>query len=85
MVREMRTMCGTILTAAACLSADVLAGERSVLRLGAPFADHAASFLADGTVSGLIFHPTYAAALDAPAVNLAKKWIRAHGDDRWSC
>ena len=41
MVREMRTVCGTILTVAVCLSADVLAGERSVLRLGAPFADHA--------------------------------------------
>ena len=47
--------------------------------------ENATSFLADGTVSGLIFHPTYAAALDAPAVNLAKEWIRAHGDDRWSC
>ena len=44
--------------------------------------ENAASFLSDGTIDGLIFHPTYAAALDVPGVNLAKEWIRAHGDDR---
>ena len=41
----------------------------------------AGDFLADGTVDGLIFHPTFVAALDVPAVNLSKEWIRAHGDD----
>ena len=45
--------------------------------------ENAASFLADGTVTGLIFHPTYSAALDAPAINLAKKWIRENGEKPW--
>ena len=39
-------------------------------------------FLADGTIDGLLFHPTFAAALDVPAVNLSKAWIAAHGEDR---
>ena len=39
--------------------------------------------LREKVVTGLIFHPTYSAALDVPAVNLAKKWIRAHGEDIW--
>ena len=43
------------------------------------FAEH---FLADGTIDGLLFHPTFAAALDVPSVNLSKKWIAAHGEDR---
>ena len=34
-------MCGTILAAAVCLAAGAFADEHSVLRLGAPFADHA--------------------------------------------
>jgi len=43
----------------------------------------ARTFLADRTVDGLIFHPSFAAALDAPAVNLAKRWIAEHGESRW--
>ena len=39
--------------------------------------------LREKVVTGLIFHPTYSAALDVPAVNLAKKWIRTHGEDIW--
>ena len=39
--------------------------------------------LREKIVTGLIFHPSYSAALDVPAVNLAKKWIRAHGDHAW--
>ena len=39
--------------------------------------------LREKVVTGLIFHPTYSAALDVPAVNLAKQWIRAHGEDLW--
>lgn len=42
-------------------------------------------FLADRTVDGLLFHPTFAAALDVPAVNLSKEWIAAHGEDLWGC
>ena len=37
-------------------------------------------FLVDRTISGLIFHPTFAAALDVPSVNLAKEWIAGHGE-----
>lgn len=40
-------------------------------------------FLADRTVNGLLFHPTFAAALDVPAVNLAKAWIAEHGEKPW--
>ena len=36
--------------------------------------------LADRTVTGLVFHPTFAAALDVPSVTLAKAWIAEHGD-----
>ena len=43
----------------------------------------ARKFLADRTVTGLIFHPSFAAALDIPAVKLAKAWIAAYGDDLW--
>lgn len=43
----------------------------------------AREFLSDGTVSGLIFHPTFAAALDMPAVNMAKAWIADHGEKAW--
>ena len=42
-------------------------------------------FLKDGTVSGLIFHPSYLASLEVPAVRLAKDWIAAHGDEKWGC
>jgi len=44
---------------------------------------YAQKFLADRTVTGLIFHPTFSAALDVPAVNLSKEWIAAHGEKRW--
>jgi len=44
---------------------------------------YARKFLADRTVTGLIFHPTFAAALDVPAVKLSKEWIAAHGENRW--
>ena len=30
----------------------------------------------------LIFHPTFAAALDVPAVRLSKEWIAEHGDGK---
>lgn len=43
----------------------------------------ARKFLADGTVSGLIFHPSFAADLDLPSVKLSKEWIAAHGEERW--
>ena len=43
----------------------------------------ARQFLADHTVTGLIFHPSFAAALDVPAVSLSKEWIRAYGEDLW--
>jgi len=43
----------------------------------------ARKFLADRTVTGLIFHPTFAASLDVPAVKLSKEWIVAHGENRW--
>ena len=39
--------------------------------------------LREKVVTGLIFHPTYSAALDVPSVNLAKQWIRSHGEDLW--
>jgi len=39
--------------------------------------------LADRTVTGLLFHPTFAAALDVPSVKLSKEWIAAHGEGRW--
>ena len=45
--------------------------------------EYARKFLADGTVSGLIFHPSYSAALDVPSVRLAKEWIRTYADNRW--
>jgi len=44
---------------------------------------YARKFLADRTVTGLIFHPSFAAALDVPAVKLSKEWIAAHGENRW--
>ena len=33
-------------------------------------------------IDGLIFHPTFAAALDVPAVRLSKEWIAEHGDGK---
>ena len=45
--------------------------------------EFAERLLREEVVTGLIFHPTYSAALDVPAVNLAKQWIRAHGEDLW--
>ena len=43
----------------------------------------ARKFLADRTVTGLIFHPSFAAALDVPAVKLSKEWIASYGEDAW--
>jgi len=43
----------------------------------------ARQFLADRTITGLIFHPSFAAALDVDSVRLSKEWIRAYGDERW--
>ena len=40
-------------------------------------------FLADRTVTGLIFHPSFAAALDVLSVRLSREWIAAYGDDIW--
>jgi len=39
--------------------------------------------LASRTVNGLLFHPTFAAALDVPAVSISKAWIAEHGEERW--
>ena len=43
----------------------------------------AEKFLADRTIDGLLFHPTFAAALDVPSVNLSKQWIAEHGENLW--
>ena len=43
----------------------------------------ARKFLADRTVTGLIFHPSFAAALNVPSVRLSCEWIAACGDDLW--
>ena len=43
----------------------------------------AEKFLSDRTVDGLLFHPTFAAALDVPAVQLSKEWIDANGEKTW--
>ena len=45
--------------------------------------EYARRFLADKTITGLIFHPSFAAALDVPSVNISKKWIAAYGDTLW--
>jgi hypothetical protein len=45
--------------------------------------EYAGRFLADGTISGLIFHPTYSAALDVDSVKLAKAWIAENGERPW--
>ena len=44
---------------------------------------YAERFLSDRTVTGLVFHPTYAAALDVPAVKMAKDWIARNGERSW--
>ena len=78
---------------------DFIGPEKSLLMgvymwdytLGAPVPEErmemqlefALRLLREEIVTGLIFHPTYSAALDVPAVNLAKHWIRTHGDSRW--
>ena len=43
----------------------------------------ARKFLADRMVDGLIFHPSYSAALDVDSVRLSKAWIRDCADDLW--
>ena len=52
--------------------------ERMEMQLG-----FASKLLSDRTIDGLIFHPSYSAALDVPAVNLAKAWIKANGERKW--
>ena len=42
--------------------------------------DCAYRFLSNGIIDGLLFHPTFAAALDVPAVKLSKEWIAKHGE-----
>ena len=39
----------------------------------------AGKLLRDGTVGGLIFHPTISADMDVPSVNISKDWIRSLG------
>ena len=55
-----------------------VSGERMEMQL-----EFALRLLREKVVTGLVFHPTYSAALDVPSVNLAKQWIRAHGEDLW--
>jgi len=55
-----------------------VSGERMEMQL-----NFARRFLADRTVTGLIFHPSFAAALDEDAVRLSKEWIRSYGEDLW--
>jgi len=45
--------------------------------------DIARKLLADRTISGLIFHPTFVADLDLDAVRLSKEWIRTYADEKW--
>ena len=45
--------------------------------------EFAGRLLREKVITGLIFHPSYSAALDVPAVTLAKQWIKAHGEDLW--
>ena len=59
--------------------AEPVSEERMALQLR-----YAQQFLEDGTVTGLIFHPSYMAALDVPAIRLSKAWIAAHGEDLWA-
>ena len=55
-----------------------VSGERMEMQL-----EFALRLLREEVVTGLIFHPTYSAALDVPAVILAKQWIRTYGDTLW--
>ena len=45
--------------------------------------EYARRFLADRTVTGLIFHPTFIANLDLDSVRLSKEWIKSYGEDLW--
>lgn len=47
--------------------------------------EFALRLLREKVITGLIFHPSYAAALDVPAVTMAKEWIRKHGDEQIFC
>ena len=42
-------------------------------------------FLDDRTINGLIFHPTFIAAMDMPSVKLSQLWIAKHGERKWGC
>jgi hypothetical protein len=75
---------------------DLIGGEKSLLMgvymwdytLGAPVSpklmemqlEFAGRLLREKVITGLIFHPSYSAALDVPSVNLAKKWVRENGE-----
>ena len=54
--------------------------EADLMRAQLAFAER---FLADRTITGLIFHPSYLASLEVPSVRLSKDWIAAHGDRPW--
>ena len=43
--------------------------------------DLARQYLADGTVSGLIFHTNLICDMDDPAVELSRRWIAGHGEE----
>lgn len=43
----------------------------------------ARGFLADKTVTGLIFHPSFAADLKLPSVEMSRRWIQEHGESLW--
>jgi hypothetical protein len=45
----------------------------------------ARKFLADRTVTGLIFHPTFVADLNLDSVRLSKEWIKHYGEALWGC
>lgn len=45
--------------------------------------EFARKFLADRTITGLIFHPTFIADCDFDSVKLSKQWIKSYGDTRW--
>lgn len=45
--------------------------------------EYARKYLADRTIDGLVFHPTFVAGLDLDAVKVSKVWIADHADRPW--
>ena len=45
--------------------------------------EYARKFLADRTIDGIVFHPTFVAGLDLDAVKVSKAWIKANADRPW--